>query len=309
MRLIDRARTLGFVILAVVTLYGAYKFATGDWSGVLAYWRTKVETIPAVLLLASLDLSLEGIAWIWVYCVLGLDARGGRGACAFLAGRAGLLLPAQLGRLIRPDVMARLGGGGLTEAVKAEAVVLVLDIAAVFALLAGLVALLVSPWSAPLAVIAVIGLLWTFPGLLRKLSGARFDLGHYPWRSWHTLVVVALHMVGWVVHGSALYLLIRDLPGNATLLQTVISTTGSAFLGAGSGLPGGIGATEGLLGVSLSLLNVPAAHLAMAIGGFRLLTFWIWIPVGWMTLLVAKRWQSRLERAGEDGAAKLGATP
>ena len=68
MRLLNRARTVGFVVLALVTLYGVHEFATGDWNDVLAYWRTKVETIPSVLLLASVDLALEGTAWIWVYC-------------------------------------------------------------------------------------------------------------------------------------------------------------------------------------------------------------------------------------------------
>ncbi len=307
MRLLDRARTVGFVVLALVTLYGVHEFATGDWNDVLAYWRAKVETIPSVLLLASVDLALEGTAWIWVYCVLGLHALGGRGVCAFLAGRAGLLLPAQLGRLIRPDVMARLAGGTLTACLKAEAVVFVLDVAAVLVLLTGLLVLMLAPWAAPLAVVAVLAVMWTFPGWLRRLSGTRFDLGYFPWRSGHSLLVIGLHALGWTAHGAALYLLIRDLPGDATLVQTMFATTGSAVVGAGTGLPGGIGAIEGLLGVSLSLLQVPAVHLAMAVGGFRLVTFWMWIPVGWIVLLLAKRWASRLERAG--GAAKLGATP
>ena len=52
--------------------------------------------------------------------------------------RAGLLLPAQLGRLIRPDAMLRMKRGGLRHCLKAEAVSFVLDTTSVFSLLAAL---------------------------------------------------------------------------------------------------------------------------------------------------------------------------
>jgi len=58
-------------------------------------------------------------------------------------------------------------------------------------------------------------------------------------------------------------------------------------------LPGGIGATEGILGASLRLRSVPMEHLAIAIAAFRLITFWIWIPLGWLALAVVNRRISR----------------
>ncbi|NQX90439.1 MAG: flippase-like domain-containing protein, partial [Halioglobus sp.] len=100
-------------------------------------------------------------------------------------------------------------------------------------------------------------------------------------------------MGGWVAHGAALYLLINTLPGDPTLWGSLFFSASSSVLGAGSGLPGGIGATEGLLGASLSIMKVPVEHMALAIGAFRLLTFWMWIPIGWLALVAIRRRSKR----------------
>jgi uncharacterized membrane protein YbhN (UPF0104 family) len=60
-------------------------------------------------------------------------------------------------------------------------------------------------------------------------------------------------------------------------------------LGASSGAPGGVGVTDGLLGASLRWMDVPLEHLALVVLGFRLATFWIWIPLGWVALGVLRR--------------------
>jgi len=53
----------------------------------------------------------------------------------------------------------------------------------------------------------------------------------------------------------------EQTPGETTVSETpVFLAPASAALGVGSGLPGGIGATEGVLGVSPSLNGVPAAR-------------------------------------------------
>jgi uncharacterized membrane protein YbhN (UPF0104 family) len=39
----------------------------------------------------------------------------------------------------------------------------------------------------------------------------------------------------------------------------------------------------------LRLRSVPVEHLAIAVAAFRLITFWLWIPVGWLALAVLRR--------------------
>ncbi len=284
------ARPAGLALLALVTVYGIWRFATGDSEAVIDYWRGKLLTLPAVLGLAAIDVALECAAWMWVYARFGMRVGDSGGVCAFLAGRAGLLLPVQLGRLIRPDSMARLKRGPASECFKAEAVVFALDVTAVGALLAAVGAWVIHPLAAPVAMLATIGaILFLGNRFADMLAGTHLALPDDFWLRWQTLAIVLVETGGWFVHGVALWILVRDLPGQAELWEAVFYSSGSAVIGAGSGLPGGVGATEGLLGVSLSLMSVPADHLALAVGGFRLLTFWIWIPVGWAALVAVNR--------------------
>ena len=107
--------------------------------------------------------------------------------------------------------------------------------------------------------------------------------------------IVSVQMAGWVAHGFALYVVVAGLPGAMTLWDSLFFAPGAAVLGTGTGLPGGIGATEGILGASLRLRSVPVEHLAIAVAAFRLITFWMWIPIGWFALIIARRFESASE--------------
>jgi uncharacterized membrane protein YbhN (UPF0104 family) len=67
-------------------------------------------------------------------------------------------------------------------------------------------------------------------------------------------------------------------------------------LGVATGLPGGIGATEGLLGAGMRLRSVPVEHLAVAVAAFRLITFWVWIPIGWLAMGLLRRKAREISR-------------
>jgi uncharacterized membrane protein YbhN (UPF0104 family) len=291
MSLMKYARVFAFILLAVVTVYGAYSFFTGDWAAAAEFWRgKKLAVIPLVALLATADVLLEAIGWMWVYHRFRIQAFDRGGMFSYLASRAGLLLPAQMGRLIRPDAMVRLGRGTLSDCLKAEAVAFVLDSTSVFGLLAALLAFKLRPMLAPVAALAVIAVVLFLGNRVAKfLSGTRLELPMAFWWQWSTLAIVLIEMVGWIAHGVALFVVIRDLPGDFTLLDSLLYAPGSAVLGVATGLPGGIGATEGLLGASLRLMHIPSEHLVLAVGAFRLLTFWIWIPIGWLALGAVRR--------------------
>jgi uncharacterized membrane protein YbhN (UPF0104 family) len=290
------ARPAAYIILAVVTIYGVYRFATGDSATVIDYWGGKLAVLPLILLMACLDVALEGVGWLWVYSRLGIRSWDSSGARAFLAARAGLLLPAQLGRLIRPDVMTRLQRGTMAECLKAEATTFVLDATSVVTLLAALVAgYTLHPLAAPVAgAVVLAALLFLGNAISERLSGTRLALPKSFWWSGQTVGIVLVEMLGWAAHGVALWLMIRDLPGEATWASSLFYSCASSVVGAGTGLPGGIGATEGLLGMSLRLMNIPAAHLVVAVGAFRLVTFWVWIPIGWLALVTARKRAARL---------------
>lgn len=292
-RIVACSRLASFLVLAAVTIFGIYRFVTGDWSDVVAYWRDHLEVIPLLLGLSIIDVTLEAIAWMWVYHRFRIRAFDRGGVCAFLTARAGLLLPAQLGRLMRPDAMARLERGSIADALKAEGVVFVLDGISVVALLAGLLVYRAYPAAAPvaaLAIIATIGsMLFLGNASSRLVTNTRLQLPAAFWWAWPTIFITFISMGGWVANGLALHIVVADLPGDMTLWDSLFLGPGSAVLGVATGLPGGIGVTEGILGASLRLRSVPVEHLAVAVAAFRLITFWIWIPTGWMAMAILRR--------------------
>lgn len=288
------ARLAAFLLLAVVTVYGAYKFMTGDWQTVISYWRDHIEIVPMLCGFSLLDVMLEGLAWMWVYHRFGIQAFDGNGIATFVAGRAGLLMPAQLGRLIRPDAMVKLKRAPLATCLKAEAVVFALDAISVFALLAGLFVYRIYPWASVIAAIVIIAVaIFLGNRLAAMLMHTRMNMPAAFWWAWPTIIIVAIDMAGWIAHGIGLHVIVAGMPGDMTLWDSLFVAPGSAVLGVSTGLPGGIGATEGIIGASLRLRSVPIEHLAVAITAFRLITFWIWIPIGWIALAILNRRISR----------------
>ena len=273
-----------------MTLHGARQFVVGDWASAMAFWRERLVVLPVILGLALLDVTLEGVAWSWVAERFGLRVLDLTGIRIYLSGNAGRVMPAQLGRLIRPEALVRMGRGTPAQCFKAEASVFVLDVISVVALLAGLGAFLLHPLLGVAVALGVVAAsLFVGGRLADALSGTRLGLPEGFWWSWQTPAIVAVQMAGWIVHGLAFYMLIVDLPGSMGLWDSLFMAPGAAVLGVGTGLPGGVGATEGLLGLSLQMNRVPPEHLAVVVAAFRLITFWCWVAVGWAFLIGLRR--------------------
>lgn len=285
-----RAEFIGLVVLVAVTAYGVYGAATGDWTAVTRFWRGKLALLPLIGFLAVLDVALGGISWVWVLERFGIRARDRVGARVYIAERAGLLMPAQLGRLIRPDAMVRLGRGDLAQCGKAEAAVFLLDALSVVALLGGLVVWLVHPALGLLAgAVVVLAALRVAELLADRLENTRFGMPPGFWWDRRSVAIVTIQMAGWAAHGVAFYFLVAGLPGKLGVWDALFFAPGSAVLGIGTGLPGGVGATEGFLGASLKFSQVPAEQFALIIAAFRAVTFWLWIPLGWIALAGIRR--------------------
>jgi uncharacterized membrane protein YbhN (UPF0104 family) len=286
----SHAELAGLVLLAAVTVYGVHEFATGDWRGALAYWREQVWVLPAVLALALLDFLFEAAAALRIYGRFGVHALDRQGLAASLAMRAGLLLPAQLSRLIRPDALVRQKGVSAIAAMKAEGAAFLLDALSVVALVTGLITWRFLPWAAPFAAAAVVGGALCAAHLCSGwLVGTRFEMPEGFWLERTTLGAVCLEGCAWLAHGAAFALLVQGLTAEISFGDAVAIASVASVLGAGSGAPAGVGVTDGLLGASLGFLSVPPEQLAIAVGGFRLATCFAWIPVGWWGLALTTR--------------------
>jgi len=284
------AKIAAFLLLVAVTAYGLHELATGDWRAALEYWRERLWVLPAVLALAALDLLFEALAALLVYARFGIRAFDRAGATACLALRAGLLLPAQLARLIRPDALVRLKGVPAVDAMKAEGATFLLDALSVSALVAGLLTWRWLPWAAPFAALAVVcGALGAAHLCSGWLAETRFDMPRGFWLHPHTFGAVGLETAAWTVHGAAFALLVQGLATGITFGDSIVVASVASVVGAGSGAPAGIGVTDGLLGASLGFMSVPPEQLALTVGGFRLATCFAWIPLGWGALALSWR--------------------
>lgn len=280
------AHWIGLLVLVAVSFYGVRQFMAGDAAAVTEVWKGQITTLPVVCLFALINLGLEVVGWLWTFQFLGFKANDRIAVGVCVSGKAGLLLPAQLGRLIRPDLMVRLGRGTFGENLKAEAAVFILDGLAVVALFAGLVAWRVHPLLSPAAFAAVV-IVNLFLGnrVARLLSDTRFHFPSTFWLSWQAFGITVVQAAGWASHGIAFFVLTSDLPGNMTLWDALFLAPGSAVIGLASGLPGGLGLTDGLLGASLGIGGIPAAHHVLGVAVFRLITFWAVLVVGWLALV------------------------
>ena len=299
-RIYKYSRYLAFLILAVISAYAIYQLATGDLSDVKAFWAAHMRIIPLLILISVFDVALEGLGWAWVYHRFGITTFDRVGFLAFLAGRAGLPMPAQLGRLIRPDAMVKHHRTPALQALKAEAVVFGLDAVSVLTLLGGLIVYRIFPVATPFAVLFAIALAMLLGNTVTAiLTKTRLHLPLNFWWTWSTFGIILIMMAGWLAHGLALHVVVRDLPGEMGLWDSLFAGPATAVLGVATGLPGGIGAVEGLLGASLKIRSVPVEHLAISIAAFRLITFWMWIPIGWAALAALRRISRKNERNAE----------
>jgi uncharacterized membrane protein YbhN (UPF0104 family) len=289
------ARWIAFAILVVVSIHGVREFLAGDATALAAMWQRTLAILPIVFLFACLDIAVEAMAWMLVFRRLGMRALDWIGSLIALSGKAGLLMPAQLGRLIRPELMVRTGRASFGDGAKGEGAVFLLDATSVLALLVGLVCWrVVHPALAPVAFAAVITTcLFAARFIARFVAGTALEVPVSFWWSLPTFMIVVLQSLGWAAHGFGFYFLASALDGGVGLWEALAMAPGAAVLGLASGLPGGLGTTEVLLGTSLGLGGVPQAQLGVGVGVFRVLTFWIWLPIGWIAfgivVLVARR--------------------
>jgi uncharacterized protein (TIRG00374 family) len=96
--------------------------------------------------------------------------------------------------------------------------------------------------------------------------------------------------VGWpLVEVVAFALCVHAVGGTFPFVEVGAVYLGGNLLASAAPTPGGLGALEAALIAGLSGLGMPAGEAASAVLIFRLLTFWLSIPVGWGALRAAER--------------------
>ena len=103
---------------------------------------------------------------------------------------------------------------------------------------------------------------------------------------------VALILIGAfggpLVQVAALSLCVHALGGQLPFVQVAAVYLGGHLVASAAPVPGGLGALEAALIAGLSALGMPVGAAASAVLIYRLLTYWMTIPVGWTALKIAE---------------------
>ena len=92
-----------------------------------------------------------------------------------------------------------------------------------------------------------------------------------------------------MVEVVAFALCVHAVGGTLPFVQVAAIYLGGSLVASIAPVPGGLGALEAALVAGLSGLGMPVGAAASAVLIYRLLTFWLTIPVGWASLKLAER--------------------
>lgn len=121
----------------------------------------------------------------------------------------------------------------------------------------------------------------------------------------------ALAILNWVCDCGCLVFSILAVGGHVPW-QAVLAAYGLTQLAAALPItPGGIGLVEGTLTVLLIAYHMPATTAVAAVVLYRIISFWILVPIGWAAVgaLVAVRRRGRAHVARAAQAARVSGTP
>ena len=297
-RWLGRIRLVVLCVLALITLYALYSLRQSNWGEVRDFWMARRFLLFQILLISCCDIALDGLIWLGVLRQQGSRPGIFRGILLYFSVHAALLMPAQLGRAFRSTEVARQCSVPFAVALSTE--VLYLGFTAVAALSLFVTALAWVHFSRMAALLPLLliplglGAAQLFQPLLRrmKLFPASYHFLHAA-----TLGLVFASLVNWMINASNLYFVFRELVPTLQLPHAFMFSTSILFVSASSGIPAGFGVAESYMGALFYWLEAPPAHLVPAVLAFRLLTVWIWVPIGWIALGIngiLSRWKGDL---------------
>jgi len=293
---------LGIVsLLACVTVFVAWRFLREDGLEALTTWQGNLGWVALAIAMNLIGVAMDAICWTWTYRRCGLTVRGRVGLALFMSGYALQFLPAQTGRLVRPEAARRLGLGALRRGVEAEASLVYLDLSAVGLLIvtlalwqwhpaAGLMAGLTLATAALAAAGMIARLLPAWAGALRPslfwiLPGA---------------LCLGLRVLDRCLIGTVMLVLLWPVAGPVAYSRVALYALIGDSAGSDSGMPGGLGVAEPVLGWLLQMAELPAAQIVIVVGLYHLITFWVMVPIGWAAWLYVQRLPSRSTPVGSD---------
>ncbi len=122
-------------------------------------------------------------------------------------------------------------------------------------------------------------------GFIRSAGAAIAEVAKSPR---HLTLTAVGALGGPMVQIVAFWLCVHALGGRLPFVQVGAVYLGGHLIASAAPVPGGLGALEAALVAGLSALGMPVGAAASAVLIYRLLTYWLTIPVGWLGLKLAE---------------------
>ncbi len=149
--------------------------------------------------------------------------------------------------------------------------------------LAVVAAVVIAVLAVPQARKLVAGSVWPH---LREVGPRLLEALSHPLR---LAVGVGANLLLTVAYAVALIAALRSVGAHpAVLAATVVFLAGNA-VGSATPTPGGLGGVEAVMAAGLTAIGIPAYQAIPAVLLFRMATFWLPIPVGWVCFQVLQR--------------------
>jgi len=289
-RILNVLHLSGFIILILLTFLGIYQIREENLSDVKNVIVNRWGFFLLACLLRLLDWILDYYLWRCLLKKYVNDFSMMKSIWVYLTQGAGVVLPAQLGRALRGYVITKTMGIPLSKAMTVEFLFLLCVFEGAFLVMMLSLGFYANFILFPL-ILALVSLI-SLPILLRflrpLLANLKIVLTDEFVNPYFLILFCIGCSIGWAVNGFVFYLLLGGRSSGLLLSQVEMIVLGNLFLAICSGIPGGVGIVETTMSISLHWLQIQLLEIIVVIGVFRIITFWIWIPVGWLALIRLK---------------------
>lgn len=268
--------------------------------------------LPLVMLLALGNYFVRAVRWHMYLSSVGVDIAPRDSAIVFFAGLGMSVSPGKLGELLKAQYVKNINGTNrrvtapvvIAERLTDLVGVILIAAAGVFTFNYGYLLFMVIIVLAGGALVTlssrrisrwIVRRLGFIPMVRRrseKLEGAIDNMARLN-RPPYLFPATILSVLAWGFEGFGFYLVINSFPGvEISLYSALFIYAFSILVGAVSMIPGGLGATEGVMTGLLLLLSVDKSVAFAATLITRLATLWFAVVLGLLTMAL---WRKLLE--------------
>lgn len=306
-------------ILFVLVLWAGYMSVLFFWdaeaSGLVAIQHADLRrAIPGMMAFAFFSYLMRYVRWWWMFRKRNIKWPFWGGCIAYLSGFAFTVTPGKVGELSRTRYLASYGvssrsvvSGFFYERCLDLLTVMFLGVmfftsSSFYPIVVVFVLLIVSAVLGCVIYSARIRLLARIPfrlgylrtaGLLLYVSRVAYEIKG--WCQWNILAQsVCLGLVAWISIALSLVWLLdcADLLVMIPLEQAFALYPFAMLAGAASMIPGGIGATEAVIAVSLASFGVEISFAVLCAMVTRLATMWFSVALGFVSIAILEARQA-----------------